>query len=59
MSAKRRGRSVKSVRDVARAEYSLDDLFEQFYRVKAAEGRAETTLNGYQENFGYCCSITS
>lgn len=53
MSAKRRGRSVKSVRDAALAEHSLDDLFERFYRVKVAEGRAETTLNGYRENFGY------
>ncbi|WP_054949190.1 tyrosine-type recombinase/integrase [Numidum massiliense] len=51
--SKRKGKPTKKERDALNDEHLLQGLFDKFYRVKVAEGRAERTLRGYRENFGY------
>lgn len=50
---KRTGRRQKGARSAVQNPYSLDELFERFYRAKVAEGRTKRTLESYRENYGY------
>lgn len=53
MFDKRTGKRVKNVRTLRKSTYSLDMLFQSFKEIKRAEGRAESTLNQYEDNYGY------
>lgn len=53
MPTKRKGMPIKNKRHSITSEYSLDGLFDEFYRVKVAEGRADTTLEAYKENYRF------
>jgi integrase/recombinase XerD len=54
MSRNRKGKRVKNTRKLIRKSVNnLDDLFLKFKAIKRAEGRAESTLNQYEENYGY------
>ncbi|UQD51450.1 hypothetical protein C0971_05010 [Bacillus methanolicus] len=53
MIDKRKGKRVKNVRAVRKSVDNLDDLFLKFKAIKRAEGRAESTLNQYDVNYGY------
>ncbi|WP_251028388.1 tyrosine-type recombinase/integrase [Bacillus sp. ISL-18] len=53
MADKRTGKRVKNVRTTRKTAYNLDTLFQSFKAIKRAEGRAEGTLNQYEDNYGY------
>jgi integrase/recombinase XerD len=54
MADKRQGKRVKTVRTIVRKSASnLDELFLKFKAVKRAEGRADSTLNQYEDNYGF------
>lgn len=53
MSDKRTGKRVKNVRALRKSAYNLDTLFQSFKGIKRAQGRAESTLNQYEDNYGY------
>jgi integrase/recombinase XerD len=53
MADKRTGKPVKKERAVRKTADNLDSLFQTFKAIKRAEGRAERTLNQYEENYGY------
>lgn len=53
MTDKRAGKRVKNVRTLRKSAYNLDTLFQSFKAIKRAEGRADSTLNQYEDNYGY------
>lgn len=54
MADKRTGKRVKNTRSIVRkSAINLDDLFLKFKAIKRAEGRADSTLNQYEDNYGF------
>lgn len=54
MKDKRQGKRIKSTRTKVRSSVNnLDDLFAKFIAVKKAEGRADSTINQYEDNYGF------
>jgi integrase/recombinase XerD len=51
---KRKGRATKGTRAKSNRDMNnISKLFDEFYAIKKAEGRAPRTLDQYKENFGY------
>ncbi|QVY62933.1 tyrosine-type recombinase/integrase [Cytobacillus gottheilii] len=51
---KRQGKRVKSTRTKVRSSVNkLDDLFAKFIAIKKAEGRADSTIRQYEDNYGF------
>lgn len=53
MSANRTGKRVKKERTLRKTTSNLDVLFVQFRAIKKSEGRAQSTLNQYEDNYGF------
>ncbi|MEK3887233.1 tyrosine-type recombinase/integrase [Bacillus sp. FSL K6-3431] len=54
LTDKRKGKRVKTARvNVRKTSVKLDELYERFIEIKKAEGRAQSTLGQYEENYGY------
>ncbi|MBT2724087.1 tyrosine-type recombinase/integrase [Bacillus sp. ISL-46] len=53
LADKRTGKRVKTARTTRKTAHNLDSLFQSFKAIKKAEGRAEGTLNQYEDNYGY------
>ncbi|MEI4789532.1 tyrosine-type recombinase/integrase [Bacillus sp. FJAT-53060] len=53
MSANRTGRRIKKERTLRKTTSNLDVLFIQFRAIKKSEGRAEGTIEQYENNYGF------
>lgn len=53
MSANRTGKRVKKERTLRKTTNNLNVLFVQFRAIKKSEGRAESTLGQYEDNYGF------
>ncbi|QSF98153.1 integrase [Bacillus paralicheniformis] len=53
MSAKRSGKRVKKERTLRKTTTNLDVLFVQFRAIKKSEGRADSTIGQYEDNYGF------
>ncbi|MEK4311723.1 tyrosine-type recombinase/integrase [Bacillus sp. FSL P2-0092] len=53
MSANRSGKRVKKERTLRKTSSNLDVLFIQFRAIKKSEGRAEGTIEQYENNYGF------
>ncbi|MEK4559575.1 tyrosine-type recombinase/integrase [Bacillus sp. FSL K6-0036] len=53
MPANRTGKRVKKERTLRKTTSNLDVLFVQFRAIKKSEGRAESTLGQYEDNYGF------
>ncbi|ETB71165.1 hypothetical protein A943_13200 [Bacillus sp. CPSM8] len=53
LSAKRSGKRVKKERTLRKTTTNLDVLFVQFRAIKKSEGRADSTIGQYEDNYGF------
>ncbi|MED4309146.1 tyrosine-type recombinase/integrase [Bacillus paralicheniformis] len=53
LSAKRSGKRVKKERTLRKTATNLDVLFVQFRAIKKSEGRADSTIGQYEDNYGF------